>query len=128
MRPGNRRRRQPSPWRSCVLPGKFAHRLFELLIGRHDPRAGVLATHVDSAHARDVVSGQTLDNFIAALATVLSDGLTRAEQELGRNLDLPALPAILNQLVAAWLRGGGVPLNPTSAAFDQLFTRSVIRT
>lgn len=81
-----------------------------------------------AAHARDVVSGQTLDNFIAALATVLSDGLTRAEKELGRNLDLPALPAILNQLVAAWLRGGGAPLNPTSAAFDQLFTRSVIRT
>jgi hypothetical protein len=80
-----------------------------------------------AAHARDVVSGQTLDAFIAALATVLSDGLTRAEKELGRNLDLPALPAILNQLVAAWLRGGGAPLNPASTAFDQLFTRSVTR-
>ena len=77
-----------------------------------------------AAHARDVVSGQTLDNFIAALATVLSDGLTRAEKELGRNLDLPALPAILNQLVAVWLRGGGTPLNLASAAFDPLFARS----
>lgn len=79
-----------------------------------------------AAHARDVVTDEIPAEFAGALTRVLSDGLARAEKELGRNLDLPALPAILNQLVTTWLRGGGVPLDPASAAFDRLFTPAAI--
>ncbi len=79
-----------------------------------------------AAHARDAITGKPIADFVEALAKVLTDGLARAETELGRSMDLPALPALLNKLVAAWLRGGGVPLNPDSAAFDQLFASSTV--
>ena len=74
-----------------------------------------------AAHARDVVTDKPIADFTEALAKVLTDGLARAETELGRSIDLTGLPSVLNRLVATWLRGGGVPLVPGSAAFDQFF-------
>lgn len=60
------------------------------------------------------------------LAEVLDDAFTQVAAELGRRVDLPALPPVIGGLVGAWARGDFVKIDPTSPAFLDLFGRLLV--
>jgi hypothetical protein len=61
-----------------------------------------------------------LDAAADRLAEVLADALAEVSQELGRRLDVGGVPTVLGGIVAAWLRGDFVKLEPTAPAFREL--------
>lgn len=67
------------------------------------------------------------DDSAAALAVrinaVVAVGLDTAGQELGRQLDLPAVPLVVAALVDAWARGEAADLDRDDPAFQALFAQ-----
>ena len=62
-----------------------------------------------------------VDELVAELEQLLSAGLTRAENELGHTLALPALPEVIRLLVEAWATGNVGVIDPDNSNFKQLF-------
>jgi hypothetical protein len=62
-----------------------------------------------------------VDKLGAKLEEALSAGLTLAEKELGRQLDRPAVPAVLGGVVENLLCGELVDLDSKSKNFQKLF-------
>src|SRR6185436_8854907 len=69
----------------------------------------------------DAAADNAIGQLKAKLVEVLEAGLARAEKELGRRFDLPALPRTLAALVGAWLRGEVAVLDPENPIFKELF-------
>ncbi|MEO6034063.1 MAG: hypothetical protein ABIQ35_02285 [Verrucomicrobiota bacterium] len=67
--------------------------------------------------ATDSAIGQLQDKLVP----VLRAGIIRAESEMGRRLDVSALPGVLGGLVAAWLKGEAPALEPNDPAFQKFF-------
>ncbi|HEX5220210.1 MAG TPA: hypothetical protein VFZ59_11635 [Verrucomicrobiae bacterium] len=76
-----------------------------------------------AAYGRDKASAGTLEQFGRKLGEVIAIGLARAEKELGRCLDLPALPTVLAGLAATWLRSRSDVIAGETPAFRKLFAK-----
>jgi hypothetical protein len=70
---------------------------------------------------RDLVEGTTEKALVARVADVVTAGLARADQELGRRLDVTCMPLVLAGLVAAVARGEITVIDPADAKFEQAF-------
>jgi hypothetical protein len=80
-----------------------------------------------SCYGLAMVDGGPVDALMGKLKEVLTAGLTKAEAELGRQLDLPALPAVLSGLVAATARGELSEIDPNDQKFKDLFSDLALR-
>ena len=76
-----------------------------------------------SRRGRDLIANSTQKELAAKLAETVAAGLARAERELGRRLDAPALPAVVAGLVAAVARGELADIDPESGKFKELFAQ-----
>ncbi len=83
----------------------------------------VLAALARSGQAQ--VQGVALTPVTEQLAAIIEDAFNQASGELGRRLDLPALPAVVGGLVAAWARGDFAKIDPASPAFRELFGKLI---
>jgi hypothetical protein len=70
---------------------------------------------------RDLVEGTTEKALVARVADIVTAGLARADQELGRRLDVTCMPLVLAGLVAAVARGEITVIDPADAKFEQAF-------
>jgi hypothetical protein len=90
--------------------------------------AGLVATvrgvlEALALRGRDLIENNAFKDVIAQLAGAIGAGLTRAEKELGRRLDLPRLPEVLSGIVAALARGELTVLDPENPKFKELFAQ-----
>ncbi len=67
----------------------------------------------------------TLADATAKLSEVVEDALTEVSEEVGRRVDLPAVPPVIGGIVAAWAQGDFVQIEPDSPAFRELLARLV---
>jgi len=72
-------------------------------------------------HGRTLIGEGTLDQLAEKLLGILGAGLTLANEELGRNLDMPSLPIVLSELVASVARGEFVTVEPENGTFKKYF-------
>ncbi len=71
-------------------------------------------------YGRTLIEDGSPHQLADRLTHVISAGLIRAKEELGRNLDIPSLPMVLSGLVAAVARGELDAVDPEDAIFKQL--------
>ncbi len=76
-----------------------------------------------SRRGRDLIANSTQKELAAKLSETVAAGLARAEKEIGRRLDLPALPAVLAGLVAAVARGELADIDPENGKFKEVFAQ-----
>ena len=70
---------------------------------------------------RLLIGDGTLQEMTDRLTDIITAGLTRAEAELGRTLNLPALPIVISKLVATAVKGELATINPEDSEFQKLF-------
>lgn len=90
--------------------------------------AGLVATvrgilEALALRGRDLIENNAFKDVIAQLTGAIGAGLSRAEKELGRRLDLPRLPEVLSGIVAALARGDITVLDPEHPNFKELFVQ-----
>lgn len=78
-------------------------------------------------HGRTLIGDGSLDQLADRLSDVISAGLARAKEELGRNLDIPSLPIVLSGLVAAVARRELITVDPEDPDFKELFADLAVR-
>ena len=76
---------------------------------------------VVARHGRTLMGKGTLDELADKLLEILGAGLIRAKEELGRNLDVFLLPAVLSELVASVALGEIVTVDPGDEKFKKHF-------
>lgn len=99
------------------------HSPTRLLAGRTlvDTVREVLAALARYGKAR--LQSAPFEEAVEQLQEVLQDSLAQVSSELGRRLDLPAVPPVIGGLVAAWARGDFAKVDPDTPAFRDLLTR-----
>jgi hypothetical protein len=78
--------------------------------------------HTVARHGRTLIGNGTLDQLADRLLDILSAGLACAKEQLGRNLDVPSLPAVLSELVAWVAQEKGVLVDPKDNGFKNHFS------
>ena len=78
-------------------------------------------------HGRTLIGDGSLDQLADRLSDVISAGLARAKEELGRNLDIPSLPIVLSGLVEAVARRELATVDPEDPDFKELFADLAVR-
>ena len=78
---------------------------------------------VVTLRGRDWIDGTPLDGVSARIADAVSASLIRADNELGRRLDLPRLPGVLAGVVEGLARGDITVLDPDDAGFKDRFAK-----
>jgi len=76
---------------------------------------------VAARHGRLMIGDGSLQETTDRLANIITAGLKRAEVELGRTMNFPALPIVISGLVAAAIRGELATVDPEDPEFQKLF-------
>ena len=77
-------------------------------------------------NARKLVAEDKVDLLMGSNGVPSALQMAQVAAELGRRVDLPALPPVIGGLVGAWARGDFVKIDPTSPAFLDLFGRLLL--
>jgi hypothetical protein len=77
--------------------------------------------HMVALRGRDLVETTSEQALVARVADVVAAGLARADEELGRRLDVTCLPLVLAGLVAAVARGEVATIDPADPKFQEAF-------
>jgi hypothetical protein len=82
-------------------------------------------------YGRTATEGTAFASFENQLSAVLTRALAVAATELGRHLELPALPGLLAAIIAEWAQGKADASDAAAVAFNTLFIdlaqRAVLR-
>jgi hypothetical protein len=83
----------------------------------------VVAATLDAValRGRDLIETSSETTLATKVADIVSAGLERSEQELGRRLDVNSMPLVLAGLVAAVARGDLATTDPADPKFQEAF-------